>query len=125
MPINLEQAATGSSPGGDFFAEEDDDPDKIKPWDKFFQTEPPEIDPSEVPEEWTLLHGGRSIQDGLIASAAELVSDLLWGNLALPINKCLEKMERIEKGKGGSDFNPLHGKTGTGGAGLTKRKKGG
>jgi hypothetical protein len=37
----------------------------------------------------------------------------------------LEKMERIEKGKGSSDFNPLHGKTQTGGQGLTQRKKGG
>lgn len=36
-----------------------------------------------------------------------------------------EKMARIEKGKGSSDFNPLHGKTQTGGAGLTQRKKGG
>lgn len=37
----------------------------------------------------------------------------------------LEKLERIEKGKGSSDFNPLHGKTQTGGAGLTQRKRGG
>lgn len=37
----------------------------------------------------------------------------------------LEKLERIEKGKGSSDFNPLHGKTQSGSAGLTQRKKGG
>ena len=37
----------------------------------------------------------------------------------------LEKMERIEKGKGSADFNPLHGKTQTGGQGLSQRKKGG
>ena len=76
----------------------DDDEDEIKPWDKFFQTPPPEnIGSEEVPKEWTLLHGGRSVEDGLIASAAELVSDLLWGNLALPIDKCLEKLRRVNE----------------------------
>lgn len=37
-----------------------------------------------------------------------------------------EKLARIEKGKGSSDFNPLHGQSGSGGAGRAiNRKKGG
>ena len=34
---------------------------------------------------------------GLHASAAELKSDLLWGNLALPIDKTLEHLRDIEE----------------------------
>ena len=82
--------------GASFMVDDDKDDDEIKPWDKFFQKPAPEIDPDDVPKEWSLLHEGRSLGDGLIASSAELVSDLLWGNLALPIDKCLEKLRRID-----------------------------
>ena len=70
--------------------------DDVKPWDQFFQTEPPLLDQSALEDGWSLLHEGRLLEDGLVASAAELVSDLLWGNLALPINKCLDKLRRID-----------------------------
>lgn len=75
----------------------DERADEEKPWNKFLEREPVPEAAHVVSEGWTLLHDGRSLQDGLIAAAAELVSDLIWGNLALPISKTLEKLEIIKQ----------------------------
>ena len=80
---------------GDQFIKEEEGEEK--PWDKFFRQPPPEIDPQTVEAGWKPLFEGRRLEDGLTAAAAELVSDLLWGNLALPISKCLEKLQRIDQ----------------------------
>ena len=80
---------------GDQIIDEKDE--EIKPWDNFFQTSPPEFEGEEIPANYSLLFDGRRLEAGLIAASAELVSDLLWGNLALPIDKCLEKLRRIDQ----------------------------
>lgn len=86
--------ATGSSgPDGGVFVDEKEDEEK--PWDTFFRTDP-EVNPGDIPEGYKPLLDGRPLEAGLIAASAELVSDLLWGNLALPIDKCLEKLRRID-----------------------------
>ena len=66
-------------------------------WDSYFQ----QIKPAENAHEhikehegWTLIHDGRRLGDALKAAEGEMRSDLLWGNLGLPMNKCYEKLER-------------------------------
>ena len=81
---------------GDRVMDEKEDGEEVKAWDKFYQKAPAEVGEDEVPGGYSLLFDGRQMGDGLEAAAAELVSDLLWGNLALPINKCLEKLQRLE-----------------------------
>ena len=83
---------TGPDGSGVFIT---DKVDEEKAWDKFLKT-PPAPGAADVQRDgWTLLHDGRSLEAALIAAAAELVSDLIWGNLALPINKTLEKLRAI------------------------------
>jgi len=69
---------------------------KPKPWDTYFNKPAPEVAPEERPDGWTLIHDGRLLEDALWAAAAELKSDLLWGNLALPIDKTLEHLRAID-----------------------------
>ena len=85
-------AAAG--PDGNFVVKEE--PDEEKAWDKFLRSPPVPAAEEARPDGWTLLHDGRSLEAALIAAAAELVSDLIWGNLALPINKTLEKLRIVE-----------------------------
>lgn len=66
-----------------------------KPWDKYFASAPPKN--AKADDGWQLLHDGRTLEASLIASQGELVSDLLWGNLALPITKTIEKLTLVEK----------------------------
>lgn len=69
---------------------------KPKPWDTYFNKPAPEAAPEKRPDGWTLIHDGRLLEDALWAAAAELKSDLLWGNLALPIDKTLEHLRAID-----------------------------
>jgi len=68
---------------------------KPKPWDTYFSKPAPEVAPEAQPDGWKLIHDGRLLEDALWAAGAELTSDLLWGNLALPINKTLEHLREI------------------------------
>ena len=83
-------AAVGPGPDGGCIIDEKADEDK--PWDKFLRTAPVPEAAKYVEDGWTLLHDGRSLEAALIAASAELVGDLIWGNLALPIDKTLEKL---------------------------------
>lgn len=69
---------------------------EAKAWDAFLSSTPVEDATTHLSEGWTLLHDGRSLGAALTAAAGELVSDLIWGNLALPIDKALEKLRAIE-----------------------------
>jgi len=82
----------GPDGSGSFIDESADDE---KPWDKFLRTAPAPSAADAQLEGWKLLHDGRSLEAALVAAAAELVSDLIWGNLALPITKTLEKLRLI------------------------------
>ena len=71
--------------------------EKVKAWDKYFKKAAPKVAPEATPDGWKLIHDGRRLEDGLMACIAELRGDLLWGNLALPIDKCLEKLREIDE----------------------------
>ena len=78
--------------GESFMAQEEDE----RSWDKFLRVAPIDNANEQVHEGWTLIHDGRSLEAALIAAQGELVSDLIWGNLALPITKTLEKLGVID-----------------------------
>lgn len=75
----------------------DEEEEEVKPWDRYFQKPPPELKPEKIADGWQVIHDGRLLRDALLAAAAELNSDLLWGNLKLPIEKTIEKLEIVEK----------------------------
>ena len=88
---------TSDAPDGSRVLDADEEEeDEIKPWDRYFSKAPPEVKPEKVADGWQLIHDGRFLEDALWAAAAELNSDLLWGNLKLPIEKTLEKLRFIE-----------------------------
>ena len=58
--------ASAASPSAPSLVVEEAD-DDIKPWDRFFDTPPPQL-PEAVEEGWSLLHGGRALEDGLTTS---------------------------------------------------------
>jgi hypothetical protein len=74
----------------------EEDPNEEKAWDKFLRTGPVEAAEEQQPDGWKLLHDGRSLEAALIAANGELVGDLIWGNLGLPIKKTLEKLEEVD-----------------------------
>ena len=67
-----------------------------KAWDTFLKAAPVEAATAQLSDGWTLLHDGRSLGAALTAAAGEVVGDLIWGNLALPIEKALEKLRAID-----------------------------
>ena len=99
-PEQMAAAAKILGPDGSRYVEEKEDDlikRKEKAWDAYFQSAPPEVDLDVAPEGWKVIHDGRRLQEGLEASVAELRGDLLWGNLALPIDRCLEKLHEIDE----------------------------
>jgi len=96
-----EVAGTSASPDGSRMVDDDDEFDengqKIKPWDRYFRKKAPEVKPEKIADGWQVIHDGRLLEDALWAASAELNSDLLWGNLKLPMDKTLEKLRLIDK----------------------------
>ena len=92
---------TAQAPGPEVTIEDgsddEEDDEKVKPWDRYFRKPPPEIKKEKVADGWQVIHDGRLLEDALWAASAELNSDLLWGNLKLPIDKTLEKLRYIDE----------------------------
>ena len=93
--LDDEEDPTMVAPDGMFVNEKKGE--KVKAWDKYFKKAAPKVAPEATPDGWKLIHDGRRLEDGLMACIAELRGDLLWGNLALPIDKCLEKLREIDE----------------------------
>ena len=70
-------------------------------WDSQLQQadvafDPGQLDPSDERYVRPLIHDGTPLEDALSHSAAEIKSDLLWGNLALPIDESLAKLRLLD-----------------------------
>jgi hypothetical protein len=85
-------ANPGLGVGNPFCQVEEAGPEEEKPWDKYFAQTPPEHARDALEDGWSLIHDGRKIGAALEACVAEMVSDIIWGNLALPVSKTIEKL---------------------------------
>jgi hypothetical protein len=93
MPSDSAEIPMDVDPMGSTYVEEKEGEEKS--WDKFLKKEPVPEPTKHTPTGWKLIHDGRSLEDALIAAIGELVSDLIWGNLALPISKTIEKLKEV------------------------------
>jgi hypothetical protein len=95
MPLDVDESPRCAPDGSGVMLDEEEG--QVKPWDRYFRKPPPQVEPEAIEPGWNVIHDGRRLGDALEAAQAEMVGDLLWGNLALPIDKTLKQLQRIDE----------------------------